>query len=458
MRSRLSVLTFVEISTSLLTDGSFRRYASVVSNLPAVLSDRLSGSLAESLIEAHRFASSPNLRDIKRLYRSRLWKVTVVVRNPSPPLPGLAACVGKYSSKFAFGERLALLNGDIVVRVKIQDGWHGMQAGVQRQTRRPGGAETDSARPASGCPGRTLHFAANCMGAFAGILLLLVAPLRLNGAELKPKTARAFDQYIQKAELRMKEELKPGAPFLWIDTLSSADRAAAYARLRNGGIIVHPLAAGLDIPGGMIHDWVGIAFIPNVTLDETLAQIQDYNAYPRIYSPEVARSKTLEHVGNDFEVSLWLKKKSIVTVVLDVVENVQYFPLDSSRAYSCAHSTRIILVEDSGTSSDRKDRSALGQGYLWNLDGYGRFLQTPSGVYLQLEAIALSRNIPWGLEWLIRPFVTKVPRETLRFTLAHARASLERAAAPPLKLDSGMPPRARESASAMNFSKFRLPN
>ena len=325
-----------------------------------------------------------------------------------------------------------------------------MQAGFQMQTRTPWGTETNGARSALSCSGWKLHSAAHCIGAFAGIFLLLVMPLRLNGAELKPKTARAFNRYVQKAELRINQELKLGGPFLWIDTLSSGDRAAAYTRLRNGGIIVHPFAAGLDVPGGMIHDWVGIAFIPNVTLDETLAQIQDYSAYPRIYSPEVALSKTLEHDGNDYKVSLWLKKKSIVTVVLDVVENVEYFRLDPSHAYSHAHSARIVLVEDSGISPDRKDRSASRQGYLWKLDGYGWFLQTPSGVYLQLEAIALSRNIPWGLEWLIRPFVTKIPRDSLRFTLAHARASLERAARQPSEVND-----AQQSGSGGTESRQR---
>jgi hypothetical protein len=260
-------------------------------------------------------------------------------------------------------------------------------------------------------------------------ILLLCTPARLIAAELKPKTLKAFNQYVQKAELRMQEQLKPGGPFLWIDTLSSADRTAANARLRDGGIFVHPFAAGLDVPGGMIHDWIGIAFIPNATLDETLAQIQNYNAYARIYSPEVARSKTLDHEGNDFTASLWLHQQSLVNVVLNVVESVQYFRLDSSHVYSSAHSIRIEEVQDSGTSTVRED-SAAGHGYLWRLNGYGWFLQTPSGVYIQLEAIALSRNIPWGLEWLIKPFVTRIPRDSLMFTLTRARASLAAAGQP----------------------------
>lgn len=96
----------------------------------------------------------------------------------------------------------------------------------------------------------------------AWILVLLFFPGQLNGAELKPEMVKAFDQYVQKSELSINAELRSDKPFLWIDSLSDADRAAAYAHLRNEGILVHPMAAGLEIPGGMIHDWIGVAFIP----------------------------------------------------------------------------------------------------------------------------------------------------------------------------------------------------
>jgi hypothetical protein len=295
------------------------------------------------------------------------------------------------------------------------------------------------------------YVSVNVVAGLAWILLLLCTPTRLIAAELKPKTLKAFNQYVQKAELRMQEQLKPGGPFLWIDTLSSADRTAAYARLRDGGIFVHPFAAGLDVPGGMIHDWIGIAFIPNATLDETLAQIQNYNAYARIYSPEVARSKTLDHDGNDFTASLWLQQKSLMNVVLNDVEHVQYFRLDSSHVYSSAHSIRIVEVQDSGTSTVRDHSDAAGHGYLWRLNGYGWFLQTPSGVYIQLEAIALSRNIPWGLEWLIKLFVTRIPRDSLMFTLARARASLA-AAGQPAKIADDTPSGTSEENSRQAIS------
>lgn len=322
--------------------------------------------------------------------------------------------------------------------IRIQDG--GKVCGFELKGRLEGPrvAEVNDVWSASLYPGRKLDCSANVVRGIAWVLLLFCLPTKLSGAELKPKTVRAFNRYVQKAELRMKEELKPGGPFLWIDSLPSTDRAAAYARLRNGEILVHPLAAGLDIPEGMIHDWVGVVFIPNATLEETLARIQNYNAYARIYSPEVARSKTLERDGSDFKVSLWLQNKSIVTVVLVVEEKVQYFRLDSSHEFSCAHSTRIV---ENPASLSGQNHSTAERGYIWRLDGYGWFLQNPAGVYLQFEAIALTRNIPWGLGWLIKPFVTKIPRNSLTFTLVRARASLDSAASQPAEIVGAKPSR-----------------
>jgi len=39
------------------------------------------------------------------------------------------------------------------------------------------------------------------------------------------------------------------------------------------------------------------------------------------------------------------------------------------------------------------------------------------GVYLECRTISLSRNIPTGLGWIIRPMVSSLPRESLTATL-----------------------------------------
>jgi len=43
---------------------------------------------------------------------------------------------------------------------------------------------------------------------------------------------------------------------------------------------------------------------------------------------------------------------------------------------------------------------------------------------VQCESVSLSRDVPTGLGWLIGPFVTSIPRESLEFTLRTLRAEL----------------------------------
>ena len=39
------------------------------------------------------------------------------------------------------------------------------------------------------------------------------------------------------------------------------------------------------------------------------------------------------------------------------------------------------------------------------------------GLYLQLEAVSLTRSIPRGFGWAVRPYIESIPRESLEFTL-----------------------------------------
>ena len=53
-----------------------------------------------------------------------------------------------------------------------------------------------------------------------------------------------------------------------------------------------------------------------------------------------------------------------------------------------------------------------------------RFLARDGGVYVQCESTSLTRGIPVGLGWLVGPFVTSIPRESLSFTLETTRRVL----------------------------------
>jgi hypothetical protein len=62
-----------------------------------------------------------------------------------------------------------------------------------------------------------------------------------------------------------------------------------------------------------------------------------------------------------------------------------------------------------------------GSGYLWRLNTYWRFAEKDNGVYIQCEALSLTRDIPTGLGWLLKPLVTRIPRDSLNKALGRTR-------------------------------------
>jgi len=260
---------------------------------------------------------------------------------------------------------------------------------------------------------------------------LLALPSPAAAAELKPEAVRGFEQYVQLTERRIQDDLQPGGAFLWVDTLPEARRREAEARLRLGKVVSERLqnreaARTISTPGALIHHWVGAVLIPGASLKQVLGTIQDYDRHQEYYSPEVVKSKTLERSGDDFRIYLRLKRVKVITAVFDTEHQVRYNHLDATRAYSQSRSTRIAELKDPGEAGERALLPGEGRGFLWRLNSYWRFYETPEGVYVQCEALSLSRDIPTGLGWLIGRFVQSIPRESLEFTLQSTRAAVLR--------------------------------
>jgi hypothetical protein len=266
----------------------------------------------------------------------------------------------------------------------------------------------------------------------AGLLTLAFHPALAE--RLKPETVAAFDHYVAVTEQRMAGELKSGA-FLKFEMLPAQERADAVAQLKNGEVNIERLETldhnqKIPVPSGLIHHWMGTIFIPGVSLAQTLTFLQDYDNHSKFYAPDVQRSKLISRKGNDFKVFLRLRKTKIVTVILDTQYDVKYTALDAERETSNSYSTRIAEVENAGKANESEKPVGNDSGFLWRLNSYWRFWQRDGGVYVQLEAISLTRDIPTGLGWLVRPFVTSIPRESLEFTLSRTHAALRGAAKP----------------------------
>ena len=249
-----------------------------------------------------------------------------------------------------------------------------------------------------------------------GILVCLAAK-QIEAAELKRETSAAFEHYVGASEQRIKSELHNG-PFLFIDELPETRRVEAYAQLRGGKVLIEQVNAKeggrpIEVPHGLIHDWIGVLFIPNASLSQTLAVIKDYDNHRSIYKPEVRDSKLLQRNGNSFKVFLQFYKKSLVTVVINGDFDISYEDLGSNRALSRCYSTRLVEVENVGQTDERELPVDDGHGYLWRLYSYWRFEEQDGGVYVQLESIGLSRSVPAIFAWLVNPLLRGIPRGTL---------------------------------------------
>jgi hypothetical protein len=239
-------------------------------------------------------------------------------------------------------------------------------------------------------------------------------------AQLKPETNQAFEQYIRKTEARLDGQVRSG-DFLWVD--AAPDRLAA---VRRGQVLTRTWTPTptVSVPDGLIHDWIGAVFIPGATLNQALAFVQDYDHHKQYYGPEVMDSKLLARHGNDFRIYMRLLKKKVITVVLDTEHEVHYAEVDPHRWYSRSRTTSISEVQDAGKPGERKLPSGTGHGFLWRLNSYWKFQERDGGVYLECEAISLTRDVPTGLGWLISPIVRDLPRQSLEHTLEATRAAL----------------------------------
>lgn len=246
---------------------------------------------------------------------------------------------------------------------------------------------------------------------------------------LTSPTIEAFNDYVRLTEARSDAELKRGSGLLWVDGLPGGERAQAYDQLRRGEVKMRKLETlkdGVPIrcPDGMIHHWVGLAFISGAKLEDVLGVLEDYDRHAVYYAPDVERSKIESRDGDHFRVFLRFRRHKVVTVVLDTEHDVRYFRDSETRAHSRSSAVRIAQVENAGKRDEREKTTGDDDGFLWRMETWWRMIEADGGVYVQSEVASLTRDIPTGLAWLIGPFVTSIPKESLAFTLEATRKTV----------------------------------
>jgi len=239
----------------------------------------------------------------------------------------------------------------------------------------------------------------------------------ISTTRLEPQTVRAFDQYVKDREA----EMQGRGRFLWCD-----GAAACLSTVKREEVMVHARnPKGVhEVTGGLIHDWQGATFVPGAKLAKAMDLLRNYDGYKRVYAPEVIDSKLLSRQGERSRVYLRLRKKKVITVILNTEYDTVFERVDATHGRSRSLSTRIAEVEYAATQDEHELPPGLDHGFMWRLNSYWRFEERDGGVYIECEAISLSRGVPALLSSLMAPILRQLPRESLEKTLLATRRAL----------------------------------
>jgi hypothetical protein len=233
----------------------------------------------------------------------------------------------------------------------------------------------------------------------------------------KREPLEKYEAYIREAEVRIQREVD-SSTYLW-----AAQSSARWARVRTGEAVVEPWngQGDSDIGDAIIHDWIGCLFVSGMKLGQVVSFLQDYSIHKNFFQPEVIDSRLISHDGNNWKLYYRVVKKKILTVVLNTDHTATYFPLSKTRLHSRSYAIRIAEVKDAGKPTERELPPGKDHGFLWRLNTYWRLEEKDGGVYIECQAISLTRAVPLGLGWLINPIIRSLPRESLAHMLTATR-------------------------------------
>jgi hypothetical protein len=170
---------------------------------------------------------------------------------------------------------------------------------------------------------------------------------------------------------------------------------------------------------------MGAAFIPDAKLQDVLSGVRDYGHYKEFYKPTVVDSKSLGTDGAcDKYTMLVVNKETVAETALDMEYKTCYFQTDERRWYSITHTTRVQEIRRYGKPDEQELPPNQGSGYVWRLYSIARFEERDGGIYVEVEAIALSRDVPVALRWVVNPIVRRVSRNSMLISLRQTQEAV----------------------------------
>jgi hypothetical protein len=239
---------------------------------------------------------------------------------------------------------------------------------------------------------------------------LVSAPVDAAAADVQPKTIAAWNTYIDEARRAFITRSRESAAAARTPARISA------APARGDGIT--------NVAGGLIHHWIGRAFIPSLTLQRAVEVSQAYGAYAEVYESIIA-SQVLKQQGDVFRVLLRLREGGAgVTAVLDLHSTVTYSRRGDDTVIAISDADEIREVENPGRPTERLRPAGRDSGYLWRASTFTYLQQRAGGLYIEMETVGLSREFPPLLGWIIEPIAKHLGRRSVEASLQEFSAAV----------------------------------
>jgi len=236
------------------------------------------------------------------------------------------------------------------------------------------------------------------------LLFTFSLPRCVSAATLKSETVEAWNSYIKIAKSRIQ---------------TSADKDESGNRVSPGKPVVYPVAHTPEtVPGGLIHDWMGRLFVADTTVSAVILMMRDYRHYHDFFRPGVITASPLDCNGLQDHFTVVFTGKSLgADSALEGEYTSTYVPVDGTHWYSVSETTHMREIEHFGAADQRVLPEGEGRGFIWKLFTSTSFAERDGGVSINVEAIALSRDVPSSLRWIAMPIVRRVSKSSLVTTL-----------------------------------------
>jgi hypothetical protein len=246
-------------------------------------------------------------------------------------------------------------------------------------------------------------------------------------ADLKQQTVDAWDAYIQRENAEIQQRADDPSCFLWVDQQGRSEE------IKDGAVLAEPVGKHepLHATGGLIHHWIGAVFIPNATIPDVLDITRDYTHYKDFYKPGVGDADLIHRAEYQDDFTIRFVNNSVLAdVSLVGTYTSKFYPISKDRWYSVSETTSMREIKNFGTVDQVNQTPGHGAGFIWRLYSTARLEARDGGVVVEIEAIALSRDVPGALRWFVDPIVRRVSRDSLKKSLTDtANAVHEHAAA-----------------------------